>query len=418
MYFVCRLFSVTYLLTPDTIIKMPIPTPFHARTEKICTSYRWTDWSGYCAVCSYHLPNDSEYYAIRHAAGLIDITPLFKYQVGGTDAGAFLSRIMARDIRTMGVGQAAYCCWCDDHGKIIDDGTVFRLDEDRFRVHTAEPMFAWFEQFKRGLSVTLEDITESIAAVAIQGPTSRDILKQLGDFDMDSLTYYRVTAGRLDGIDALISRSGFTGDLGYEIWVENAAALPLWDALMSSGKPYLLRPAGLDVLDITRIEAGLILNAVDFHNAQHCLIESQKSTPFELGLGWTIDLERDPFSGQKALIAERAGGSRNALVGLVLDWQEQEALYARHGLPVQVSTAAWRGGVPVYDRDGSRQIGRATSGAWSPIIKKNLALASVEKSYAQPGAKLKIEYTVEYQRETVSALVTPIPFYNPEHKKN
>jgi aminomethyltransferase len=397
---------------------MPIPTPFHERTSKLCTSYRWTDWAGYYAVCSYNQPNDSEYYAIRHAAGLIDITPLFKYQVGGSDSAAFLSRIMARDIRMLDVGQAAYCCWCDDRGKIIDDGTVFRLDEDRFRVHSAEPMLAWFEPFRRGFTVTLEDITESIAVVAIQGPTSREILKQLADFDIDSLAYYRLAAGKLSGVDALISRSGFTGDLGYEIWVENAAARPLWDALMSAGKPFLLQPAGLDVLDITRIEAGLILNGVDFHNALHCLIDSQKSTPFELGLGWTVDLKREPFSGQRALIAEKAGGSRNAWVGLALDWNEQEALYARHDLPVQISTAAWRNGVPVYDREGSRQIGRATSGTWSPIIKKNLALASVRKEFAQPGTKLKIEYTVEYQRATVTAVVMPMPFYKPEHKRS
>ncbi len=397
---------------------MPIPTPFHERTSKLCTSYRWTDWAGYYAVCSYNLPNDSEYYAIRHAAGLIDISPLFKYEVSGTDSAAFLSRFMARDIRKLDVGQAAYCCWCDDRGKIIDDGTVFRLDENRFRVHSAEPMLAWFEQFKRGFTVTLEDATESIAAVAIQGPTSRDILKPLVDFELDSLAYYRLTAGKLAGMDALISRSGFTGDLGYEIWVENAVAPPLWDALMSAGKPFLLQPAGLDVLDIARIEAGLILNGVDFHNALYCLIESQKSTPFELGLGWTIDLDREAFSGQQALTAEQAGGSRNAWVGLTLDWDEQEALYVRHGLPVQVSTAAWRGGVPVYEIKGSRQIGKATSGTWSPIVKKNLALASLEKAYAQPGTKVKIEYTVEYQRETVTAVVTPMPFYNPEHKKS
>jgi aminomethyltransferase len=178
----------------------------------------------------------------------------------------------------------------------------------------------------------------------------------------------------------------------------------------------LLQPAGLDVLDITRIEAGLILNGVEFHNAEHCLIESQKSTPFELDLGWTVDLERTPFSGQRALKAEQTSASQYALVGLELDWNEQEALYAKHGLPVQVAAAAWRSGVPVYDREGSHRIGRATSGTWSPIIKKNLALASVENQYAQPGTKLKIEYTVEYQRETVAAVVTPMPFYNPEHK--
>ena len=396
---------------------MPIPTPFHDRTSKLCTSYRWTDWAGYYAVGSYNLPNDGEYYAIRHAAGLIDITPLFKYQITGMDAAAFLSRVMARDIKTIHIGQAAYCCWCDDDGKIIDDGTVFRLDEDCFRVHAAEPMLGWFHQFGRGFNVAIEDITETIAAVAIQGPTSRVILKQLTDIDMDSLAYFRVTAGKLDGLNAHISRSGYTGDLGYEIWVENTAALPLWDALMSAGKPHLLKPAGLDVLDIARIEAGLILNGVDFHNAAHCLIESQKSTPFELGLGWTVDIEREPFSGQRALKAEQKSGSRYALVGLELDWDEQEALYAKHGLPVQVSSAAWRGGVPVYDREGSHQIGKATSGTWSPIIKKNLALASVENAHAQPGTKLKIEYTVEYQRETVAAVVTPMPFYNPEQKK-
>ena len=396
---------------------MPIPTPFHDRTSKLCTSYRWIDWAGYYAVCSYNLPNDSEYYAIRHSAGIIDITPLFKYEISGPDAAAYLSRIMARNIQNIDIGQAVYCCWCNDYGKIVDDGTVFRLDEDRFRVHAAEPMLSWFEQFKRGYHITLEDITDSIAAVAIQGPTSRDILKQLTDVDLDSLAYYRVAAVKIDGLDAHISRSGFTGDLGYEIWVEKSAALALWDGLMAAGKPYLLQAAGLDVLDITRVEAGLILNGVDFHNAEHCLIESQKSSPFELGLGWTVDLDREPFCGQQALMAEQAAGPRHALVGLELDWDEQEALYARHGLPVHVNPGAWRNGVPVYTGDTSSQIGKATSGTWSPIIKKNLALASVEHRYAQPGTKLKIEHTVEYRRETVSAVVAPMPFYNPEHKK-
>lgn len=396
---------------------MPIPTPFHDRTSKLCTSYRWTDWAGYYAVCSYNLPNDSEYYAIRHSAGIIDITPLFKYEVGGPDAAAYLSHIMARNIQNIRIGQAVYGCWCNDYGKIIDDGTVFRLEENRFRVHAAEPMLSWLEQFKRGYRVTLEDITESIAAVAVQGPTSRDILRQLTDVDMDSLAYYRVAGGKVDGLDAFISRSGFTGDLGYEIWVENSAALDLWDSLMAAGKPYLLKAAGLDVLDIARVEAGLILNGVDFHNAEHCLIESQKSSPFELGLGWTVDLEREPFCGQGALKAEQAAGPQNVLVGLELDWDEQEALYAKQGLPVQVSAGAWRTGIPVYADEGSRQIGKATSGTWSPIIKKNLALASVKNEYAQPGTTLKIEYTVEYQRETVSAVVAPMPFYNPEHKK-
>jgi aminomethyltransferase len=397
---------------------MPIPTPFHARTSKLCTSFKWTDWAGYYAVCAYNLPNDREYYAIRHAAGLIDITPLFKYQISGSDADVFLSRVMAKEIKYADVGRAVYCCWCDDFGKIIDDGTIFRLDENRFRVHAAEPMLAWFTQLAHGFDVAIEDITQRIAALAIQGPTSGDILRQVSDIDLNALGYYRVVAGTLDNRDVYVSRTGYTGDLGYEIWVENKDALYLWDALISAGKSYLLQPAGLDALDITRIEAGLILNGADFFNANHCLIESRKSTPYELGLGWTVDLEREPFSGQQALKAEKINGSRFALVGLELDWEEQEALYAQNGLPAQVSSAAWRGGVPVYDGTATRQIGKATSGTWSPIIKKNVALASVGAQYAQAGTKLKIEFTVEYQREKVTARVTPIPFYNPEHKKS
>lgn len=397
---------------------MPIPTPFHDRTAALCSSYRWTDWAGYYAVSSYNLPNDSEYYSLRHAAGIIDISPLFKYEVSGPDAALFLSRIMTKNIEDIPIGRAVYCCWCDDFGKIIDDGTVFRLDNERLRVHTAEPMLAWFEQFKRGFDVSLEDISAKVAALAIQGPTSRDILRQISDMDMDALAYYQLTMAQLDKLPVLISRTGYTGDLGYEIWMDNAAALPLWDALMSAGKPYLLQPFGLDVLDIARIEAGLILNGIEFHNATHCLVESQKSTPFELGLGWTVDLDREPFCGQQALKAEQATGSRLALVGLELDWDEQAALYAKHGLPVQVHPGAWRSGVPVYNNDGRRQIGKATSGAWSPMIKKNLALAAVDTRYAEIGTRLKIEYTVEYQRETVTAEVASRPFYNPEHKRS
>jgi aminomethyltransferase len=396
---------------------MPIPTPFHDRTAALCTSYKWADWAGYCAVSSYSLPNDGEYYSLRHAAGIIDISPLFKYEVSGPDAVAFMSRIMSKNVEDIPIGRAGYCCWCDDFGKIIDDGTVFRLDTDRLRVHTAEPMLAWFVQFRRGFDVIVEDISAAIAAVAVQGPTSREILKQVTDADLDALAYYGVTTAQVDNLSVLISRTGYTGDLGYELWVQNTNALPLWDALMSAGKPYLLQPIGLDVLDIARIEAGLILNGVEFHNAAHCLIESQKSTPYELGLGWTVDLDREPFCGQRALKTDQAAGPQLALVGLELDWDEQEALYAKHGLPVQVHPGAWRSGVPVYDSSGNRQIGKATSGAWSPLIKKNLALASVETPYARTGTTLKIEYTVEYRRKTVTAVVATLPFYNPEHKR-
>ena len=395
---------------------MSLPTPFHSRTAELCHSLKWTDWAGYAAVCAYNLPPEAEYFALRHTAGLIDVTPLYKYEIFGPEALPFLGRVLAREAAKVKVGQVAYCCWCDDEGKVIDDGTLFRLSEDHLRLIAAEPSWAWLKRYTRGFEVTIEDSTSRLAALALQGPTSGQILKQVSDIDLDSLGYFQATTGRLDSLEVYLSRTGYTGDLGYEIWVENKDALALWDALVAAGRPYGLQLAGLDALDVTRIEAGFILNGVDYFSAHHCLTESQKSTPFELGLGWTLDLDREPFIGQQALKAEKARGSGYALVGLEIDWPETAALYEKHGLPAQVPAQAWRTGVPVYDRR-CRQIGKATSGVWSPIIKKNLALATIKAPYAEMGAKIKIEYTVEYQRSKVGAVVTPMPFYDPVQRK-
>lgn len=395
---------------------MPLPTPFHPRTASLCASLKWTDWAGYFAVCAYDLPNEAEYFALRHAAGLIDVSPLFKYEISGPGALPFLGRVLARDPAKVKIGQVAYCCWSDDEGKIIDDGTLFRLSEDHLRLIAAEPMLSWLKRNARGFAVTIEDSTSRLAALALQGPTSGQILKQVSEIELASLGYFQTKAGRLDGLAVYLSRTGYTGDLGYEIWVENKDALALWDALTAAGRPYGLQPAGLDALDLTRIEAGFILNGVDYFSAHRCLAESQKSSPFELGLGWTMDLDREPFIGQEALRAEKARGPRRTLVGLEIDWEETAALFQKHGLPASLPAQAWRTGLPVYDPRG-RQIGQATSGAWSPVIKKNLALAQVKTDYAKPGAKIKIECTVEYQREKVTATVTPPPFYDPWQRK-
>ena len=394
---------------------MPVPTPFHPRTASLCTSLRYKDWAGFHAVCSYDTNHDREYFAFRHSAGLLDVSPLFKYEIAGRDAAELLAYVMTRDIRKTKVGQVTYVCFCDSGGKVIDDGTVARLEEARFRLTTASPSLRWLQDHSRGFTAAIEDCSESVSALALQGPASRDVIRTLAGDVADRIGFFRIAEARMAGIRVEISRTGYTGDLGYEIWIPAADSLPVWDALIEAGAPYGLLPAGLDALDVTRVEAGFILQGVDYHSAIRCPIESRKSSPLELGLGWTVDLDRETFVGQEALRKERERGSRWALVGLEISWEEMESLYEEHGLPPHLPAAAWRSAIPVYE--GGRQIGRATSGAWSPILKKNLALASVEARYARIGTRVQIEHTAEYERRTVTARVVPRPFFDPERKK-
>jgi len=395
---------------------MPIPTPFHPRTEKLCTSLLWKDWAGYYAVRSYDTRIEREYFAIRHAAGLIDVTPLYKYEVRGRDAAEFLAWVTVRDIRKLKVGRVTYLCWCDDEGKVVDDGTVSRLGETHFRLTSAEPSLAWLQKFARGLEVTVEDASQALGALSLQGPNAREILKRASDAPLDGLKFFAVTPAAVAGVSVHISRTGYTGDLGYEVWVQRDHALKVWDAIMAAGKPYRIEPVGLDAMDVSRMEAGFIMNGVDYFSANHCLIEARKSSPYEIGLGWTVQLERDAFVGQAALRAEQAREPRWVKVGLVYDWDEFEALFAEFGLPPGVPAAAWRDPRPVYDLSG-RQIGQATSGAWSPMLKQNLALASVSGAYRDVGRKLRIEVTAEYQRRQITATVTKTPFFDPARKR-
>ena len=395
---------------------MSIPTFFHPRTAPLCTSLLWKEWAGYYAVRSYDSCHEREYYAIRHAAGLIDVSPLFKYEVSGPDAAVFLSRVMVRNIRKLRRGRVTYLCWCDDDGKVVDDGTVSRLSDEHYRVTAAEPSLAWLQRHAHGYRVEIEDSSLRLGALALQGPLSRAILDRLTGGAVAKLRFFRLIETRIDGVPVHVTRTGYTGDLGYEIWVDGEQALIVWDALLAAGAPYRMEPAGLDALDVSRVEAGFIMNGVDYFSANHCLIESRKSSPFEIGLGWTVDLDREPFIGQAALRAERRRGSRWAMVGLVYDWDEYEALFAEFGLPAQVPATAWRSAVPVYDREG-RQIGQATSGAWSPTLKKNLALATVEAGFAEPGTRIRVEVTAEYVRRPISAVVTRTPFFDPPRKR-
>ena len=394
---------------------MPIGTPFHARTSALSASQNWRIWSGHWVASSYLLLHEYEYHAIRNAAGLIDVSPLYKYEVRGKDAVPFINRLITRDAAKCAVNQAIYTCWCDEEGKVIQDGTVFRLGEDHFRLHLADPSLRWSRINSAGMKVEIEEVTDTIAAVALQGPFSRDILKRITEAEIDRLRFFHFTSGKVGGVPALISRTGYTGDLGYEIWISAPHAERLWDALMEAGKPYALHPAGMLALDMARLEAGFILIEVDYTSAEKALIPAQKYSPFEIGLGWTVNLDKGNFVGREALLREKQRGTERQLIGLEIDFEDLERLYREAGLETQLPRMAWRDRIPVYQN--GRQVGRATTGSWSPALKKYIALATVKSDSAQLGSELKIEITVEDERKTAKAAVVKLPFFDPPRKR-
>jgi aminomethyltransferase len=394
---------------------MPIGTAFHERTFALCESLNYREWSGYYAVSAYEAHHEHEYNAIRNAAALIDISPLFKYRLTGKDATRLVDRIITRDMRKVSVGQVIYTPWCDERGKVIDDGTVSRLEENTYRWTAADPSLRWFTQNAVGLDVKIEDISETVAALALQGPTSGRLLKSLAqNAAIENLKYFRVTTGTIAGVPVEISRTGYTGDLGYEIWVTSDQALKVWDALMQAGPAFDIHPAGMLALDVARIEAGLLLIDIDFNSSKKSLIEEQKYSPFEMGLGRLVNTDKNRFVGQKALIEERKRGHAREIIGLEIDWTEVEKLYEDVGLPPSVSPIASRVAVPVY-KDGT-QVGKATSSTWSPTLKKMIALATVKRAVAKAGTKLQFEITVESVRHRVGAMVVKTPFFNPKRK--
>jgi aminomethyltransferase len=393
---------------------MPIGTPFHERTFALCESLNYREWSGYYTVSAYETHHDHEYNAIRNASALIDISPLYKYRLTGKDAARLVDRIITRDVRKISVGQVVYTPWCDEHGKVIDDGTVSRLEENVFRWTAADPSLRWLTQNAAGLDVAIEDISETVAALALQGPTSGRLLKSIADAEIENLKYFRVTSGSIDGIALDISRTGYTGDLGYEVWVDADDAVRLWDILMERGRPFDIKPAGMLALDVARIEAGLLLIDIDFNGSKKALIEEQKYSPEEMGLGRLVSLEKDNFVGRQALIRESKSTPAKQIVGLEIDWNEVERHYEALGLPPAVSPLASRVAVPVFKN--GKQIGKATSSTWSPVLKKMIALATLQGDAAKLGATVEIETTVEAVRHRVAARVVKTPFYNPKHK--
>lgn len=390
-------------------------TPFHARTFSLCQSQMWRRWSGYLVASSYELSHEREYHAIRSAAALFDISPLFKYVVRGKDAARLLDRVTTRDITRSAIGQVVYTPWCNAAGKVLDDGTIARLDAETFRLTCAEPSLRWLGANAARHDVTIEDVSESTAALALQGPASRSILQQLTDADLGKLRYYWSTAASLQEMPVTISRTGYTGDLGFEIWMDAQYAVAVWDALIAAGTPYGITPAGMLALDVARIEAGLMLIDVDYVPAHKALVASQTSSPFELDLGWAVNLGKEHFVGKPVLAAEARRGTQWRFVGVELEWDALERIYGEVGLAPQLPATAWRASVPLYV-DGD-QVGYATSGGWSPLLKKYIALAHVGSRWGASGTPLEMEVTVEHRRKRAAAHVVNKPFFNPERKR-
>ncbi|MBA3690956.1 MAG: aminomethyl transferase family protein [Actinobacteria bacterium] len=395
---------------------MSVGTAFHPRTSTMNEKLAWGEWSGYHAAAVYADFHDIEYNAIREAAAVIDVSPLYKYVVSGPDAPRLMNRVLPRDAVRQRVNQVLYTPWVDEDGRMIDDGTVTRLTENSYRVTAALPCYRWFLMNATGLDVQVDDITETTAGLALQGQKSRAVLEAASGQDWSDVPYFGRRASSIGGVPVDVTRTGYTGDLGYELWVSTDDALAMWDRLFEVGPDFRLRPAGINALDVSRVEAGLILIDAEFTSSLHARTADHFYSPAELGLGRLIDFDKGDFVGRRALLAERErGGPPRRLVGLDLDWAGIESMFARHGLAPEVSAMVHRPAVPIY-REG-RQVGRATSICWGPTIKRMVGFGSVDRRHEPVGTRLSVEWSVEGERGKVPATVVPLPFLDLPRKR-
>ena len=393
-------------------------TPFHDRTSPANVSGLWEHWSGYLVAQKYQLSEKFEYFAIRNSAGLFDSSPLYKYRVHGPDAEAFLAGVLARDIRTCAVGHGQYTAWLDDRGFVVEDGVIFRTAADEYLLTCAEPNQAYFTAFVARHRVTIEDVSEASAVLSIQGPKSREILSCLSPAVAD-LPYFGLASATIGGADVTISRTGYTGDLGYELWIPAEKAVAVWDAVADASAGRGVIPFGMIALYMARIEAGLLLLDVDFGSSRFAWTDANRSTLVELGLGWMVkDLAADDrkFVGRAAIERElRDKTSRWKLTGLVLDWQDYDRHYDEAGLIPPKDHTPVQDEYYVYD-DAGTQLGYATSLMYSPMLQRHIALARVPLDRTKPGSRVKLELPVNHRYEYFEAAVSRLPLYNPDRR--
>ncbi len=396
---------------------MSVGTAFFPREAELNSKMAWGEWAGYYSAAVYADFHDIEYNALREAVGVVDASPLFKYIVSGPDAETLLDRVMTRDMTRLAVGRVYYSPWCNERGKVMDDGTIARIAPDTFRITSADPCYRWLTLCGAGLDFTIDDVSESVGALALQGPKSRELLEAVTGEDWTDVKYFGQRRATIAGVDLDVTRTGYTGDLGYELWIPSDGALEVWDALFDEGIDYAIRPVGIRALDVTRVEAGLILIEVEYTSAAHAHNAEQEYSPFEIGLGSFVDFSKNDFVGKAALQTEQAkGGPQRRLVGIQIDWLGIESAFAAHGLAPAVSPMVVRDQIPLYK--GGRQIGYATSTTWSPTAKKMVALATMDKEHERVGTTMQIEWTVEGQRGKVNAEVVPLPFLDLPRKRS
>lgn len=395
---------------------MATGTPFHQRTAALCHSYDWRQWSGYLSASSYEDFVQPEYAAIRNAAVLIDISPLYKYRVHGPDAEALLDYVVTQDMSGIVPGQVAYTAWCDEDGAVRQEGTVFRIAEDDFMVCAAEPAWDWFRSNGAGFDAEVSDRSTALAALSLQGPHARAVLDDACGNAITDLGFFRYREVEIAGVRVGVSRTGYTGDLGYELWIPADAAIEVWDALMRAGERWQLTPCGLVAMDIARVEAGFILIGVDYTSCESAILPDERSNPYELGLGWSVKLDKGNFIGRRALRAAGAASPPRRVVGFEVDWQPLEEIYMRANLMPCLPMTVCRESVPLYSPEGL-QVGRATSRVWSKLLKKYLVIGTVDTAHAALDTRLEMEVTVHHRRQRVPGSVAARPFFRPERMR-
>lgn len=402
---------------------MPLTTPFQPRLEPLNTTGIWKHWSGYRVAPQYQVSLSLEYYAIRNSVSLLDTTPLFKYRITGRDATRFLERVLARDVRTCGPGRAQYTCWCDERGFVLQDGVVLHVSDGEYWLTAAEPTLHYFRTVARAMRADVEitDVSRAWGILALQGPRAYAVLSQLTDA-VTPLTYFTLVRTEVAGHDVVISRTGYTGDLGYEIWVRAAGACDVWDAVAEAGRGHNLTPIGTTALKMARIEAGLLLMGADFHSARFAWVDAQRETPLELGWSWMFrrmaEDDRD-FIGRSAIEAELAeGSSRWTTVGLAVDWHDYERVYTEAGIVPPRHEVYSESTMSIYRRGSTEwdYAGYASSFTTSSLLRTPLAIAKLPLDLATPGSEVDLEVTVIRRPRNVLARVERMPFFNPDRK--
>lgn len=386
---------------------MPRTTPFHARLAPQNQPQIWKHWSGYLSAPRYQYSAISEYYAIRNSVALFDTSPLFKYQFSGREVVSFLRHVLTRDVQSCAVGQAQYTLWCNEDGFVLEDGVILRITEDQFWLTSAEPNFRYFNNLAKEYGVTVEDISEQFGILALQGPHARTVLNRLTN-DLDQLGYFKLVQTTIADCPVTISRTGYTGDLGYEVWISAENALPIFDAIWHAGRDYNLTPIGTTALMFARIEAGLLLLDVDFYTARFAWVDAQRERPHELGLGWMMRGLRD-FIGRTAI---KNSTPRWHTVGIAVDWHDYERIHRDAGIMPPKEGVLVQETMSVYRPNSNFDyLGYVSSFCYSSLLKKHIGIAKIHPDYASVGTDLELEISVIRKPAYVRARVVPLPFY-------